>query len=393
MAIDWRKKGCILYYLVAGIRMRFTGPVFLLVATIPWICATGALRRTEAFRVRPIDALVHAVTWNVNGKRPKAYMDISPLLFFEESLHYQPDVIAVGFEELVPLNARQVVLASSSNLKAWAESIARALFRVYRRTGYYMVAREQLVGVGMLVFVRKDVQVGDVESTTVKTGLKGYAGNKGGVVVRLTVNGAPISLVTSHLAAGQSHTVDRARDFHTIMKKARFRSGRSIINSDAIIWMGDLNYRVELPREKVLTALSQYQADRLLPYDQLTKALLARQVFVGFIEAPITFAPTYKYDIGTDRYDTSQKMRVPSWTDRILYSGSANALLYTRVDGQDFTISDHRPVKGMFAVRATHSAQSHDNVGPIRHSRRRDGFRSSVRQLNPFGGPQIQMIS
>lgn len=37
-----------------------------------------------------------------------------------------------------------------------------------------------------------------------------------------------------------------------------------------------------------------------------------------FSEANILFLPTYKFDIGTEIYDTIKK-RVPSYTDRILY--------------------------------------------------------------------------
>lgn len=43
------------------------------------------------------------------------------------------------------------------------------------------------------------------------------------------------------------------------------------------------------------------------------------QVFRGFIEGKLDFAPTYKYDLFSDDYDTSEKCRTPAWTDRVLW--------------------------------------------------------------------------
>lgn len=40
----------------------------------------------------------------------------------------------------------------------------------------------------------------------------------------------------------------------------------------------------------------------------------ARLAFEGYQEGPILFRPTYRYDVGTDNYDTSEKMRIPAWT-------------------------------------------------------------------------------
>lgn len=39
-------------------------------------------------------------------------------------------------------------------------------------------------------------------------------------------------------------------------------------------------------------------------------------VFQGFSEQPISFTPSYKFDLHSDVYDSSEKRRVPSWTVR-----------------------------------------------------------------------------
>lgn len=43
------------------------------------------------------------------------------------------------------------------------------------------------------------------------------------------------------------------------------------------------------------------------------------KVFRAFFEGKIAFPPTYKYDLFSDDYDTSEKMRNPAWTDRVLW--------------------------------------------------------------------------
>ena len=42
-------------------------------------------------------------------------------------------------------------------------------------------------------------------------------------------------------------------------------------------------------------------------------------MFRAFNEGEIAFAPTYKYDLFSEDYDTSEKMRIPAWTDRVLW--------------------------------------------------------------------------
>ena len=49
-------------------------------------------------------------------------------------------------------------------------------------------------------------------------------------------------------------------------------------------------------------------------------------IFRGFREHPILFRPTYKYDPGTDEFDTSTKQRIPSYTDRYYKKRSTSFL-------------------------------------------------------------------
>jgi len=70
-----------------------------------------------------------------------------------------------------------------------------------------------------------------------------------------------------------------------------------------------------------------------------------------FTEAEIDFPPTYKFDADTDRYDTSKKKRIPSYTDRILWKRCdkhTRNLSYGSVPS--LKCSDHRPIFGQFEI-------------------------------------------
>ena len=54
--------------------------------------------------------------------------------------------------------------------------------------------------------------------------------------------------------------------------------------------------------------------DILLAAEQLNFVKDAGTTFSGYVEGAILFQLTYRYDMGTDKYDTSEKMRIPVWT-------------------------------------------------------------------------------
>ena len=69
----------------------------------------------------------------------------------------------------------------------------------------------------IIFFFKRDVAV-----DSVKTGLGGAAGNKGGVGIRFLIHSTSICFVCAHLAAGQSQVNDRNSDYAEISKKMAF---------------------------------------------------------------------------------------------------------------------------------------------------------------------------
>ena len=72
-----------------------------------------------------------------------------------------------------------------------------------------------------------------------------------------------------------------------------------------VFWLGDLNYRInDLDADHVKLLIEKKGLAKLLERDQLKQQMDQKKCFVGFQEGSITFIPTYKYDPGTDNWDT-----------------------------------------------------------------------------------------
>lgn len=147
--------------------------------------------------------------------------------------HIQPEIIAVGFQEIVELNPQQIMNSDPSRKQLWEKAIKRTLDRRYSRAGeerYILLRSGQLVGAALCIFVKASVlrQIKNVEGSVKKTGLSGMAGNKGAVAIRLDYANTPICFVTAHLAAGFTNYDERNKDYATIDRGLRFQRNRGI---------------------------------------------------------------------------------------------------------------------------------------------------------------------
>uniref|UniRef100_A0A672GYR2 Synaptojanin-1 n=1 Tax=Salarias fasciatus TaxID=181472 RepID=A0A672GYR2_SALFA len=285
---------------------KYTRPKRIRVCVGTWNVNGGKQFRSIAFRNQTLN------DWLLDAPKKAGHPE------FQDSKANPIDIFAIGFEEMVELNAGNIVSASTTNQKLWAAELQKNISRDHK---YVLLASEQLVGVCLFVFIRPQHApfIRDVAVDTVKTGMGGATGNKGGVAIRLLFHTTSICFVCSHFAAGQSQVKERNDDYNEITRRLSFPMGRLLYSHDYVFWCGDFNYRISMPNEEVKDLIKQQNWDALTAGDQLLDQKNAGLIFRNFIEGKLDFAPTYKYDLFSEDYDTSEKCRTPAWTDRILW--------------------------------------------------------------------------
>lgn len=280
-----------------------------------------------------------------------------------------PELVTLSFQEIVPLTAQQMLSSAAEPAHAWERAVLSALNRGAAPGEEYVQLRHDVqFGTSTLVLAKQRMlhHIRSIEGSTTKTGFRGMSGNKGGVAVRMDVFNTGVCVVGAHLAAGSSNVEERNSDYASIASGTLFPRGRRLQSHEHVFWLGDFNYRIDALAPEAVRSLAEQASGsgaaaqdalrRLYEHDQLAQARSRGLAFAGYKEPPITFAPTYKYDVGTSQFDTSEKLRPPAWTDRILYRHNAlrgaHALrlvpeTYARAE---LMLSDHRPVYGTFVL-------------------------------------------
>jgi phosphatidylinositol-bisphosphatase len=287
-------------------------------------------------------------SWNVNGKPPSE--SLTPWLVIEGHV---PDIVVCGLQELDQSTSAMVFNSETAKAEPWINAIGQALARM---DSYSISSRQQLGGVLQLVWVRKDIwpRVNDMQSQSTSTGFAGIMANKGGVAVRFDLYDSTFCFVCAHLNAHDENVERRNQDFASIVSSMKFTDERSIWDHQFVFWYGDLNYRIALPRTRIFDLIAAGSWNDLLLSDQLSEQRHLGNAFTEFSEGKIEWAPTYRFDVGTNTYDTSEKQRKPSYTDRVLHkAASASSLeLHAYQSVPVMLLSDHKPVFAVYVAQA-----------------------------------------
>ncbi|CAK4731609.1 unnamed protein product [Aphanomyces euteiches] len=389
--------------------VRFNHPVVLSQIREDCMAQKLHLRASEFTEVK--DMNLWTGTFNVNAKKPVSVAECAKLLYWlrvNQEDKTAPDVVAVGFQEIVDLNAVNVVVNNMSGPRSsqWEESFLTALNSYVSDQAYDVIMNKHLVGILLLVFVKRVhfPFVSDVLGSTAGVGIMGMMGNKGGVAIRMKLYDSTICFVCSHLAAHTHNVMGRNSDFANIMTKIEFRDAvydemnplgypdpsahiLTIHSHDFIFWLGDLNYRLvedsSFTVDDCFAHVEKRNLDVLLARDQLNQERDKGNVFQGFEEGKIHFLPTYKFQAGTSFYDRrpEKKIRAPAWCDRILWKAKQPETVDLRHYGaaMELDMSDHKPVAAQFRVKINYEVEEKKEVVQREINRELDKWESDNR--------------
>ncbi|GJM95887.1 hypothetical protein PR202_ga12672 [Eleusine coracana subsp. coracana] len=276
------------------------------------------------------------ITWNMNGKM--SVEDVTKLV----SSNRKFDLLVVGLQEVPKCDVSQVL----------QETIAET---------HVLLGQKSMQSLQMFLFGARSSEKYIRELKVDKQAVGGFGGiigrKKGAVAMYINFSGIRMVFVTCHLAAHEHKVEKRNSEFQHISQSLFSKNGIPYTQSaDITVWLGDLNYRLQgissIPARKMI---EENRQSKLRRKDQLLQEADKGEVFNGYTEGTLKFKPTYKYNVGSSSYDTSHKIRVPSWTDRILFkvnhSSGLDAILSSYESLDCVSSSDHKPVKAHLCLK------------------------------------------
>lgn len=276
------------------------------------------------------------VTWNMNSKM--SVQDVRKLVSSDRKF----DLLVIGLQEAPKCDVAQVLQ------EAMADT-------------HILLCQKTMQSLQMYLFGAKSSESYIREIKVDEHAVGGCGGvigrKKGAVAMYINFSGIRMVFVSCHLAAHE-HKVEKRNSecqhiSHSLFSKNDIHYAKS---ADITVWLGDLNYRLEgitsMPARKMI---EENRQSKLRDKDQLLQEAEKGEVFNGYCEGTLSFKPTYKYNVGSNNYDTSYKIRVPSWTDRILFkvdhTSGLDAILSSYEALDCVTSSDHKPVMAHLCLK------------------------------------------
>lgn len=315
-----------------------------------WLAKRGIGKSFLSNSKRPLtheELLIWCGTWNMGDAQPD-YSNVEALENWMPKEKYDMYVVSTQESEYTP---RPGYISSEEDLWSY--------FRTHLGDNYIKLANISLQHIRLACFVRRNhyYKICRVKVGTVATGIAGVIGNKGGCGISFDIYDNRICFVGSHLAAriDRKRLEARNQNFRDILKGLSSFSNNNLRDIhhefDHLIWLGDLNYRIEMKRDEIIAKVKINDLESLRKCDQLLEEMKLENCFVDFEEMEINFTPTYRYNRG-NRTFSEEKMREPAWCDRILYKSikkqSITPLSYNAC--HLLMTSDHSPVNATFSI-------------------------------------------
>ena len=319
---------------------------------------------------------LYVATWNTSSTEPSKISQINlDSLLIPKDPKIVPDIYFVGFQEVVKLNATNIIITGEEKLQQilseWDKKVCESIQKIGK---YKKLVIMNLVGINFFSYILEDKfdKVKNISKKIVKTGFGGTTGNKGSCVINFDYENTSFSVSCSHLVANKKnkrlkeleyilnlklntfYNPDKLKDkssdqidsitqsLEEIMSTEddiiKTQSGLNQVNTninnplqkteslttnndsllfkDSDIWIlfGDLNFRIDMEYEEFSDFIKKGNSwDKLLDYDQFVKYQLASLSSMANIQEDlIKFAPTYKYIINSDEFDYTPKNDIQS---------------------------------------------------------------------------------
>ncbi|GAB2267357.1 hypothetical protein Dimus_002343 [Dionaea muscipula] len=234
------------------------------------------------------DVCISIITWNMNGQ--VVFEDLKEVVAKRRKF----DLLVVGLQEAPRDNISQFLQAALLNTHVLVGNVLMQSLQLY-------------------LFARKNSEPFIHELIMDKHSFGGFAGlirrKKGAVSVRINYKGVTMVFINCHLAA-HAHMVEERNSQLRSISRSLF--SKKHWRAQLVVWLGDFNYRLQgIDSYPARDMIHNHLHNLLTSKDQLLREAEKGQIFDGYSEGELAFKPTYKYDIGTNEYDTSHKVQFP----------------------------------------------------------------------------------